>query len=1216
MVDDVLIPSLRKRRRVPPKSRSLSKFMMVVFLLLIILAGIFSFADIGGNMILSYAKNYLSENFGLILNAKSVTGNPVRGYTLKEFQLADNKGKEIFSAGYLSGSMNFSALLRGKIRLSEISLGKMSLDIDKLIETASNIELPAAAHKKDTPVFSAVPAYAEDLIEMPEIPVDILSIRESHFTSKFGILDINKIIAYPEKFDADVDAIFNGVPMKGSIDMGESAGLTAVNRAEIMLGVGKILATGGMINNALDVHAMAENLNLKEIAALIPDYMRAEDYDGSANLNLDITGKLEEPKILGAFNYKGTKIYGYPFERMSANINYSNYRFSIGNIQANAFNIPIQGDIGIANRPYEKISVLVRLDGSEANLEGLDKILNVPELKGLSGKVEDFQANINGYIDELNGLVHFTAPRIAYDGRAFTNIRAQLKLAKSDKAILEGKFNFEGAQGYLQGSVASVLEKPDMNITAKIVDLDVKRVENLIPDASDYKLSGKITASVNVKGSANNPVISGSVNSPEFSGLGEKIMKPEINFSFAKKTLNINKTTGTLNGMPINLNGTIAPLPSSNPNLNINATITMSPASLKNYVPDINQYALKGNINAGIKIQGNVNNPLINLLVSSPNLQAMNMINAHNVEITTALNGDLAKLEKLSLNAKAGSITANGITFTDANAKLDKNGDKFTLSNLSAQSGAGKITGTGTGSITGKTPLNLDFNFKYLALAPLAAASGLDLNGNLSGALKISGANENPDIKFNAQIPALNAMGFKLSNMNADISGNMKQLKLNKFTTEVEGGEISASGNINITPAVKADININGNNIKLEGLLSENETLKGNLSGMANLAFNLTFANNNLVGKGALTSQAVKAYGINITNINLPLSYSANKFSSNNGTAKLYGGNAKNNLTFDVNNMTFTENIEASGVDINGLIQDVSGGLEGKITGSGKLSMKITGRTKDKVSYTGSGNFSLGSGAITGFKWLNIITKLHNSNGIRYANVNAPLTLQTGKLIVRSGSIANANNNDPIYKYAKLTQDGAINFSGEDITMNFMTESSVNYQLINAIEGGGKGALEALFKGGTSGFQDGLRAFLYGGIQGANALAATGDFRTVTLRISGPAVSPSFSSLKIGPSSLKAQTPAATTVNAAKNSTPQKTQTQPQKAKEPEKLSDRIINRAVEAVLPPVTAKNQNNNISADTNVNKKDAAQDIADKLKEEITNGIKKGLGGLFKR
>ena len=155
--------------------------------------------------------------------------------------------------------------------------------------------------------------------------------------------------------------------------------------------------------------------------------------------------------------------------------------------------------------------------------------------------------------------------------------------------------------------------------------------------------------------------------------MGQKITKPVINFTFAKKTLTLSKTEGTLNGMPINLSGTIGPLPSSNPNLNINATIAMKPSNLKAYIPDINQYSLKGTVNAGVKIQGTVNNPSIKLMASSQNLQAMNMLTAKDIELTTTAGGDLAKLEKISINASAKSITVltiNSFMLSTSSAKI------------------------------------------------------------------------------------------------------------------------------------------------------------------------------------------------------------------------------------------------------------------------------------------------------------------------------------------------------------------------------------------------------------------------------------------------------------------------------------------------------------------------------------------------------------------
>ncbi len=1213
------------------------KLILSVMFILIISVGLFSLADIGGNIVLSIAKNYISEHFQLELTAEKITGNPIRGYTLHNFALSDlRESKDIFSAGFLTGRANLTALLTGNIRLAEVSLGGISMDVDKLISTVQNIELPSSSSSQS--LIGASPAFADEENPLPNIPLDRFRIVDSHFSSQFGVLDFREIGVEFPAFDIDIDGSINGLPLRGNIDMGEAAGFTAANRAELYLGSGKILATGGLNGERLDFHASAEDIDISEITALYPALLKPHDFAGKADFIADITGAADNPKFSGSIDYIGTKVYGFPVERLSATLGYSDYRVSVRDIQASALNIPVQGEFAMAMRPNQPLSVMVKLDGSEANLSGLDKILGVSELKALSGKVSSFNANISGPVNALNGLVNFSAPRIAYDGKALTNIRAQMKLSHSDTANVDGKFAFEGANGYLNGKISSVLTNPNFNLTAKIAGLDIKRVENMIPDAPQYKLSGKITASVTVKGTADNPDITGSLNSPEFSGLDQKIMKPVINFAFANKTLTLSKTEGTLNGMPINLNGTIGPLPSGNPNLNLNATITMTPQALKAYVPDIDKYALKGKINAGLKVQGSVNSPAVNLLVSSPNVQAMNMLSAKDIELTTAMNGDITALERISINAAAKSITASGITFYGANANISKNGDRLMLGGLNAKSGSGTITGSGTASLSGKNPLDFSFRFSNLDLAPLAATSGVDIKGSLSGTLKVAGQNTNPAITLNASIPELNAMGFALNNIAADIAGNMSNIELNKLRADVEGAEITATGTVQITPSLKLNVAINGNSIKLERLLKDYPGMKDNLIGTAGLTFTLSGTDKNITGKGSFTAPSLKAYGLNLTGVNLPLSYSGNSFTSSGGTAKLYGGSAKNTFTINIDTMKFTDNLDASGIDVNALIQDVSGGLEGRITGTGKLNMKINGNTKDNVTYSGSGNFSMGSGEITGFKWLDIVAKVHRTNGVKYASVNAPLTLQTGRLILKSGAIAAANNNDPMYKYAKLSQNGTIDFSGQDVTLNLPIEASINYQLINAIQGGSKGGFEALFKGGVSNFKDGLSTFLSGGVKQAQKSASTGDFRTVNLKVSGKAASPSFSNLKIGPSTLKPQTQTQSKDNTASGQLQK--QIQQKKEELQKKAVEKLTDALPESVKKKITPNTQNNNAvqkvvtpaqvqqkiqqtqqNTQQNVQQKvqEKARQTENKVKEEVQKGLKKGLeglGGLFRR
>lgn len=1223
-IDDILIPKTPRRRRRPqpqkteksPKgSGGFMKFIAGLFIVLAVLVTVLSMTDIGGGAILKIAQDYLGVNYKLSLNAEKITGNPVKGYTLHNFELADKNGdKKILSAGFLSGRLSFPALFTGRIRLAEISIGGLDTDVENLIGTVENLKnsfkTAAFNFKFISPAVGLKPAYADEKNQGAgfnvDIPLDRFSIVDSILRSQYGIFEISSAVADLVNFDADIDGKINGLPLNGSLNL--DTNLTNIEKSELNLGTGKIIATGGLNNEKIDFHASFEDLDLSEMTAFYPELLNSNDFSGKANFNVAASGSINSPVISGTFDYKGTEIFGLPVERASANLSYSDYRLAVNNIQANALNVPIQGEIAVANRPNEITSVMIKLDGTEAKLDGLDKILKVPELKTLSGKISTFSANITGAVNALNGLVIFSAPKISYQGKTLTDIKAQMKLAKSDTAIVDGKFNFEGANGFLQGSIASLLINPDFNLTAKLANLDVKKIANMIPDASDYKLSGIITAEASLKGNIANPSISGSLKSPEFSGFGQKITKPSISFTFANKTLTLSKTEGTLNGMPVNLSGTITPLPSANPNLNISATIAMNPSGLKNYVPDISQYNLKGTVNAGLKIQGTVNNPSINLMASSQNLQAMDMLTAKNIELVSTAGGDLSKLEKINVSVSAKSIVASGVNFNDVKASISKNDDKISLTNLNAQSGAGKITGSGTATASGKEPMNFNFVFDKLSLASLASASGVDLKGELSGNLKIAGANSNPEIFFNAVVPALNAMGFALKNLTADLSGTSQGLKFNKVRADVEGSEIIALGNLQFSP-LKFNVSLNGNNIKLENLIREIPALKDNLAGSAGLTFNISGNEKGATGKGSLTAPNVKAFGLNLSKVNLPLNYTGNSFASSNGTANLYGGSLKNNFNFDIKNMKFTDNIEASNFDVNNLIQDVSGGLGGKIIGTGKFNMKINGEVKDTARYSGTGNFSMGAGAITGFKWLDVVTRIHKSNGIQYASVNAPLSLQTGKLLIKSGSIANANKNDALYKYAKLTKDGVVNFGGKDVTIDFTAEGNINYQLINALRGGSSGGFEALLKGGVSNFEDGLKTFLSAGLKGAEKLGSTGDFRIMSMRISGKAVSPSFSELKIGASTLKE---------------PEKTQPKNIEAeikKQKEKFEEKVVDSVINVITPKKVPANEPKNNNTNTKPKPKEVIKSgIENALKNEknqerLKNELKKGLGGLFK-
>lgn len=1103
MADKILLPELYRKKKKPRKKlmrrgNVFSKFMFMLLVVLAVSGLLFTFSDVGGNIALSIAQNFLLENYGAGLRVGKISGNPIRGYTLHDFGITDRaSSRDIFSAGFLSARMNLPAMLTGNLRISEISIGGISMDAGQFISAVNTLSLPKNPASYDS---------------LPHMPFDRFTITDSHIHSSFAVFDVNRITADMGNLDVNVDGAVNGLPLRGSVDMD---GLAAVNRSELLLGTGKIIATGGYEGDNLDVHMSAEDFDLKELASLYPGILNSGDFDGKADFTADITGTPSSPKLMGSISCKGSEIYGYPVERASANISCSSRRISVSNIQASSLGIPIQGEIEAVMTAGRPAYITVKLDGSESGLNDMDEILGIPGLKALSGKVSVFSVNIRGYTDKPNGIVSFSAPKISYDGREMTDIRVQLKLADSNTAQVEGKFMFEGAHGYISGSIGSFLTTPNMNLAAKIAGLDIKRVETFIADAPRHRLAGKITASLSVKGTASNPDVTGSINSDEFSGLGCTITKPAVNFVFTDRKLVLTKTEGSLNGMPVSITGTISPIPSENPKLNINATITMTPEAFKAYVPDIDSLNLKGRVNAGVKITGYANNPSVNLLATSPSLQAMDIVSAKNLELTTSLDGDTADMGKggnFSVNVAAESITSCGVALTGANARVSRNGDEIALEGFSARSGEGMVTGAGTATLSGKKPLDFSFMFSDIAIETLAESSDAGIEGKLSGTLNLSGSNDNPAISLKAGIPSLKVRGFELDNINADLSGNAGRIELKNLRANAWGSEVNAAGYIQLNHEPGISVTVTGRSVNLARVFREIPAMRGNVSGTAGVDVSISVSSEDISAEGTLTASSLTLFGLKLSDVNMPLSFKRNIFASYGGIAKLYGGTLRNNIDFNAYTREFDDDIEVESADMAGLLHDMPGGLGGTISGLGRLSFRVTGSLNGVPEYEGGGELSLERGALTGFKWLGMFTG-RRDEGIRYESVIVPVMLQTGRLIIQAGAEAEAYQDDALYRYVRLPEDGIIDFRGGKMSVDIAGEGNVNYSLAS-------GGIDVLVREGVAGMLKKAVSFMRGGMTEAlNALS--GDFRTVTLRVHGKADSLEVSDLKISEAAPK-----------------------------------------------------------------------------------------------
>ena len=628
-----IVRRLRKIRRHTHKHMIL-KISLSVILFLLVMKILLSFVTFGSSIFLSMASEYFYRNFGVIITDNEyISGNPAAGYDIQELVIGDT-----FSAQNFSGRPDILSFLHKKFKLYSAELDGAVMDIDK--------------------IFLTLPRIVPD-----QIPFNKLIIKNSALISKIGVLRVSSLVVDVKDLTCKFEASLNNIDISGFADLDLQNGL-ALERLEINFDGTKLIATGGFVNKKIDLHATIDNIKLKTLAEFFKN-LDPNDYDGTANLNISLEGLLNDLRASAAINYKGTKIYNLPVERMSANLNYSSNVLSVNNIQASLLNIPVNGDIKITLSDPSVFTM--KISGTEGYLNGLEKIFNMPELKDISGKVSSFNANISGSFNSPAGFINFEAPRILYKSNLFRDVRAQIKFNNTPDAYINGKFIFNNAQGYVQGNINNILFKPRLNLAATISELDIKHFERYIPDSATYNPSGNITAMINISGKLLSPVFSGSIASQKFSWADYEAYKPVIYFAYADDKLTVLKSEGTLKNLHLAITGSINKFSTYDPELNIDVVIEPPVKILDEYVKHIEGIDFKGSIKTGFRISGRLLDPEIKKVMSSKNFYIGDFLTAVNLDITADNKGTSKDVE---LDVKADNVSNLEISLNNFKSRM------------------------------------------------------------------------------------------------------------------------------------------------------------------------------------------------------------------------------------------------------------------------------------------------------------------------------------------------------------------------------------------------------------------------------------------------------------------------------------------------------------------------------------------------------------------
>jgi translocation and assembly module TamB len=447
---------------------------------------------------------------------------------------------------------------------------------------------------------------------------------------------------------------------------------------------------------------------------------------------------------------------------------------------------------------------------------------------------------------------------------------------------------------------------------------------------------------------------------------------------------------------------------------------------------------------------------------------------------------------------------------------------------------------------------------------------GIDLAGTFSGKLALAGKTDAPSIAFQGSAPQLSIAGYSMNNLTTELSGNMADIKLNNLSAQIGSGKLSASGNIKPSDGT-GKIDFTGTGLDLAKLTESVPELKGQIAGTLSANFSASLSAKGAFGQGNANAPSLKIYGMQLSDVSLPLTLDGASFKFGQGTAKLNGGALSLNGDVNTQTLKYTGKLNASDVDVNALIHDLVPDIKGSITGKGALDVTFNGTVDPKFTLGGTGQAKIGSGGISGFKWVDLVSKLHGIDSVRYTEVTAPFKLETTRIIFQKGSKASAPSNDPLYKYVQI--EGPITYAGD---LNLTGDGNMNFQLINILTGGALGAAGAIVGGNVNEVftGKGLESLLTQAVSGGSSAGKQTDFRDVSFKIGGNVDNPSFSVVKVGSSS------------SASVSSPD-SQKQPQNIQET--VKDAVKDRVLDSLGIPTQPKDTSS--GADTTPKQQQAA-------------------------
>lgn len=385
-----------------------------------------------------------------------------------------------------------------------------------------------------------------------------------------------------------------------------------------------------------------------------------------------------------------------------------------------------------------------------------------------------------------------------------------------------------------------------------------------------------------------------------------------------------------------------------------------------------------------------------------------------------------------------------------------------------------------------------DANIGRISRIFLPESHGYD--GNITASLDVKGSVADPKITGTASLSRIEAFGLFVPSLEIEkLEAGLDHISMPEIKGRVGRGEIDAQLMLTIAETPNVVVSADGRNVDIRALtFSLDRDVRREINGTVDFDFVGSGWFGSFEGAGDLFIPHLSAMGVKLSKYKAPFWVNEGFFLIENSDGEFYDGNVNLQYARDLQKSTWGGTISISSADLAPLLVDAVPSLDGTISGSADLKLRIAGDSERTSMIDSTGSFEIRDGEIRGFPAMQSLSRVTGSESIPFRNVNVPFQLDTKTLYILPGARATSHPNDRLFKY--ITVDGSVSL--EDMSFSLSCLGSVNIRALNLLVGGLQGILSVAQGNGSASF---LENFLGGAVTGL----AKSEFRDVSLAIEG-----------------------------------------------------------------------------------------------------------------